>query len=157
MVLFLSFLIYLNNAYLSKLQIVGKYSKAFTNNTEQYNNGGRIRFKQSDTPLDDIDDTIASFGDDGIVTINRDMTAIINVCVNGKWAGRNERCWIYIRNRTAGSSIAQAIQYGTHTTCMISTIQQLSIGQQIEVLTQEAFAINAAGVTCTYIEIIPLR
>lgn len=141
---------------MAELQIVGKYSKAFTNKTVQYPDGGRICFKQSDTPLEDIDDTIASFGGDGIITINRDMTALINVCVSGKWAGLNKRCWIYLRDRNAGRYLTQSIQYGDFTTCMVSTVQKLSAGQQLEVTTQEAFAINA-GLTNNYIEIIPLR
>lgn len=144
------------NAYLSDLNSsLGKYSKAFTNAIEQYETEERIRFKQSDTPLDDIDDTIASFGDDGIVTINRDMTALINVCVNGKWAGLNKRCWIYLRDRNADRDLTQSIQYGDYTTCMVSTVQKLSAGQQLEVITQEAFAINN-GLSGTYIEIIYL-
>ena len=144
------------NADLAKLQIVGKYSKAFTNKTVQYPNEGRICFKQSDTPPEDIDDTIASFGNDGIITIKRDMTALINVHVSGKWAGLNERCWIYLRDRTNGKSLSQSIQNGYYTTCTISTVQNLTSGQQLEVTTQEAFAIND-GLRNNYIEIIPLR
>ena len=144
------------NADLSELQIVGKYSKAFTNKTVQYPNEGRICFKQSDTPPEDIDDTIASFGNDGIITIKRDMTALINAHVSGKWAGLNERCWIYLRDRTNGKSLSQSIQNGYYTTCTISTVQNLTSGQQLEVTTQEAFAIND-GLRNNYIEIIPLR
>ena len=147
---------YTLNADLAKLQIVGKYSKAFTNKTVQYPNEGRICFKQSDTPPEDIDDTIASFGNDGIITIKRDMTALINVHVSGKWAGLNERCWIYLRDRTNGKSLSQSIQNGYYTTCTISTVQNLTSGQQLEVTTQEAFAIND-GLRNNYIEIIPLR
>jgi len=145
------------NAWVNGYEVITKnYSdritRAVTSEEVSYAANSYINFYRSDSASPPND--MVTFNASGIITINRDMTVLINVHVSGH--NPSGRSWIRLVNAVAEWRYTQSINYGQYTTSTLSMVLSLHKDDSIGVVTAEALNMNSAGLSPSYIEIIQL-
>ena len=100
---------------------------------------------------------IIDINENGTITINKDMTALINVHVLSYNGNDNQRSWIRLMNYNANWQYTACITYGLWSTSDFSIVLNFSEGTIIGLVTGENMTINSGGPTGSYIEIIELQ
>lgn len=132
-----------------------RIARAFTQETDiTYTANSYIKLFRDNSPTDLYDESIATFEENGLITINKDMTALVNVHIQS--SNSNGRSWIRLMNYNSNWRYTECIAYGSFTTSQITIILKLSAGTKIGVLTSEPITINASGLVGSYIEIMEL-
>ena len=135
-----------------------RIARAYTQETEiAYATNSFIRLFRDNSSTDLYNTDIATFGTNGIITIKKDMTALINVHIVS--SNSNGRSWIRLVNYEtfeSGARYADCVAYGQYTTSQISIILNLQKGTEIGIYTVEPMTINSSGLVGSYIEIMEL-
>lgn len=134
-----------------------RIARAFTQETGiTYEANSYIKLFRDDSPTDLYNQDIATFQENGTITINKDMTALINVHVLSAPTGNNNRSWIRLMNYNTNWKYTDSIAYGAFTSSDISIVLKLSQGTVIGVVTVEPMTINSSGLVGSYIEIMEI-
>ena len=115
-----------------------------------------IKLFRENSPTDLYNQDIATFNDNGLITINKDMIALVNIHIVGQSISTDNRTWISFWNYKTNWKVAECIQYGNYTTSQITTVLKLSKDDVFGIRTHEPITVNASGLIGSYIEIIEL-
>lgn len=115
-----------------------------------------IKLFREGSPTDLYDQSIATFNENGTITINKDMIALINVHLIAYNNNSNNRSWIKLWNYNEGRQYTASINYGLWTTPQFNIVLKLAKNSIIGLVTTEAIILNSGGPTGSYIEIIEL-
>lgn len=137
--------------------------RVITHNTVEYAANSYVKFNQDSTGHSLYNEDIATFENNGLITINKDMVALINVHVCCGYVPTSEspsaddvRSWIKLMNYATSWKYAESINYGNFTTGNISVVERFEAGTKIGVLTAHPIYMNTSGFTGSYLEIIEL-
>ena len=116
-----------------------------------------ICFYQNDSDSSLFNDEIATFQPNGLITINQNMKALININVVGYTADNTDlRLWMGLKNYDTLKVYAQSIVCNTYfATGVISIILNLTAGTQLGLYLYDSFSFNT-GLAGSYIQIIKL-
>lgn len=129
--------------------------KAYTQETDiSYAANSYIKLFRDGSPTDLQNVDLVRFADNGIIYINKDMLALVNVHIVSQ--NPSGRSWIRLMNYSTNWKYTDCISYGEYTTSQITMIVKLTKGTSIGVVTAEAMNINASGLAGSYIEIYHL-
>lgn len=132
-----------------------RIARAYTQETDiAYEANSYIKLLRSNSPTDLYNTDIATFQENGLITINKDMIALVNIHILS--GNPNNRSYIMLWNYITGWKQTECIQYGEFTTSQITTVLSLSKGDVFGIRTVEPINIHASGLAGSYIEIIEL-
>ena len=132
-----------------------RIARAYTQETDiVYDKNSYVKLFRDSSPTDLYNQDIATFNDNGLITINKNMTALINVHIPS--SNSNGRSWIRLMNYDVGWKYTDCINYGSFTTSQITIVLNLLAGTKLGVYTVEPMSINTSGLVGSYIEIIEL-
>ena len=132
-----------------------RIARAYTQETDiVYDKNSYVKLFRDNSPTDLYNQDIATFNDNGLITINKNMTALINVHIPS--SNSNGRSWIRLMNYDVGWKYTDCINYGSFTTSQITIVLNLSAGTKLGIYTVEPMSINTSGLVGSYVEIIEL-
>jgi hypothetical protein len=136
---------------------VSRIARAYTQELDIfYDAGSYIKLFRSGSPTDLYNQDIATFNDNGTITINKDMIALVNIHIVSHNNNGSSRSWIKLMNYDVDWQYTACILYGEWTTSQISTVLKFTANTTIGVHTGEDITINSGGPAGSYIEIIEL-
>lgn len=133
-----------------------RIARAYTQERVEYGADSYIRLFRNGSPIDLYNQNIATFNDNGLITINKDMIALVNIHILSFNNNDNKRSWISLWNYSTDWRYTDSITYGEWTTSDISIVINFTAGTTFGVRTWENTVINHAGPVGSYIEIIEL-
>lgn len=135
-----------------------RIARAYTQETDiEYAANSYIKLFRDKSPTDLYNQDIATFNDNGLITINKNMTALINIHIpSSNYTNPNNRSWIKLMNYKDNLKYTDCVNYGLFTTSQITIVLNLSAGTQLGVCTVEPMIINNSALVGSYIEIIEL-
>lgn len=132
-----------------------RIARAYTQETDiVYDKNSYVTLFRDNSPTDLYNQDIATFNDNGLITINKNMTALINVHIPS--SNSNGRSWIRLMNYDVGWKYTDCVNYGSFTTSQITIVLNLSAGTKLGIYTVEPMSINTSGLVGSYVEIIEL-
>lgn len=132
-----------------------RMARAYTQEADiSYAANSYIKLFRDGSPTNLYDQSIATFNENGTITINKDMIALINFHI--VTANSSGRSWLSLMNYGINWKYTDCINYGSFTTSQTTIILRLTKNTVIGIKTAESIVINSSGLVGSYIEIIEL-
>jgi hypothetical protein len=113
---------------------------------------------RNDSPNTLYNTNIATFNENGTITINKDMIALVNIHIPANAV--EGRTWVKLINYDTKWQYTSSINYGdgfgTWSTTCINIVLPLEKDTKLALITSEPMIINSGGPAGSYIEIIEL-
>jgi hypothetical protein len=141
----------------TKTNMIHDFAECRTSYSTDYSTYKYICFYQNDTNTSLFNEDIATFNGNGLITINQNMRALININVVGSTSTNDDkRLWMSLNNYSTGESYAQYIVCNTtFATGVISIVLDLTAGTQLGLILYDSFRLNT-GLSGSYIQIVKL-
>ena len=141
-----------------KLDIRDRIARAYTQEEVTYQVDSCIKLFRSDSPTDLYNQNIATFNNNGTITIKKDMIALVNIHIPAY--ALEQRTWVRFINYESKWQYTASINYGDGwgcwTTTCINIVLPLKKDTILALAVSAPMIINSGGPSGSYIEIIEL-